>query len=67
MAEPNENDPLIRGDNQEERIDLDNRDPKNINEDVAKVKMIDFMFLLTLLASKKSMVFMLSAWQLLLH
>lgn len=46
MAELNENEPLIRRDDQEERIDPDNRDPKKINEDVAKVQMIDYIIVI---------------------
>lgn len=72
MAELNENEPLIRRDNQEESVDLDNRDPKKINEDVAKVQMIDFIIVIINTFSIQEEhtevnSFVLSALQLLLH
>uniref|UniRef100_A0A3Q3X4L4 Caveolin n=1 Tax=Mola mola TaxID=94237 RepID=A0A3Q3X4L4_MOLML len=41
MAEPGETEPLIQRDRHAGEIDLDNRDPKQINEDVAKVDFED--------------------------
>lgn len=44
MAGMKEEEPLIRRDSHAGEIDLNNRDPKQINEDVAAVQIIYFLF-----------------------
>lgn len=47
----NEEEPLIRRDSHAGEIDLNNRDPKQINEDVATVQIIYFLLLFIITSS----------------